>query len=115
MPFFHGQHTLPHDAVGEATEPDCLLQHSHAATAQRTSSNMDTVCVALCSSCASFSSSRTAAPSAAYSFFRLSRVRVLLRVMAATACRNRTRSDSVLMSSHRLESGEILRRRMVQQ
>jgi hypothetical protein len=35
-------------------------------------------------------------------------VRVLLIVIAATACRKRTRSDSVLMSSDRAESGDIL-------
>lgn len=82
--------------------------HASTAILQPTSSKLETVCVALCSSCAIFSSSRTAAPSAAYNFFKFSRVRVLLSVIDATDCRKCMRSASVLISSDRFDSGEIL-------
>eukprot|EP00882_Tetradesmus_deserticola_P032642 GHRQ01037154.1.p1 GENE.GHRQ01037154.1~~GHRQ01037154.1.p1 ORF type:complete len:106 (+),score=14.10 GHRQ01037154.1:286-603(+) len=71
----------------------------------RTSSMLAAVSVALCSSSASFSSSLTAVPSAAYRRFRLSFMRALASMICAAACRNFTRSVSVLMSSDMLHSG----------
>lgn len=76
-----------------------------------TSSAATAVRVALCRSCANFRSSLTELVSAVYSFFRLSRARVLLSVMVAADCRKRTLSASVLMSSDRVESGAILQQR----
>lgn len=73
-----------------------------------TSPQLAAVFVALYRRVASLSSSLTALPSAAYSRLRLRRVRVLLRVMAATDCRKCTRSASVLMSSVIVDSGENL-------
>ena len=89
-------------------EHSCQLQHESGLGNTRLTCSAGLWLVALFSKVASFSSSLTAIPSAAYRRFKFNLILALLSMRFAIDCKNMTRSVSVLMSSEMSVPGSYL-------